>query len=493
MKTFLNSLGLKALLFFLAFSLRVWHLFSLNYDWYGDSYHHWLISRLTMENNFYYMDFKPKTMNLVWLPLYHYVSAFFMKLTGLVDLTIPHFISIFSGSISCILVFEISKTIYKKNWLGILAALILAFQPWFIAINSLAITESLSIMLVLASLYYYFKEKLIHCALVSALGMLVRYENWIFSGLIFIIGLYERKLKGLSLLTFLSGGMLVLFSWSFWSFINTGNPFEWILLQAKMNEIAVSWIIGKTKNYWDLFHYYDLILRMSFGIFAISIIMAIKEKNKLAKTLFLIMMIFLSYRSLEYFLNMDLGEERFIVALLPFMAILAAPVLDHEKNFLKLKPKKKLLMGIGLLMLTMTPLMDQIWIFNKKSYTLHPEIRAGKWLKENHSNGKIICDSPTTIYYSDLRLDLFISSVHVLNELQDLNELSIESYLINNNVRYIVWLQSPYSNTWNIFRFLENKETYKIRRIEFKLVYADIGWEHDYGIPYVYVYEINIS
>ncbi|MEM3506060.1 MAG: hypothetical protein QXT31_00160 [Candidatus Bathyarchaeia archaeon] len=343
MKNSLNSLSLKVLLFFLAFSLRVWHLFSLNYDWYGDSYHHWLISRLTMENNFYYTDFKPKTMNLVWLPLYHYLSAFLMKLTGLTDLTIPHFISIFSGSISCILVFEISKIIYKKNWLGILASLILAFQPWFIAINSLALTESLSIMLVLASLYYYFKEKPIHCALISALGMLVRYENWLFFGLIFIIGLYEKKLKGLSLLTFLSLGMLVFFSWSFWSFINTGNPFEWAFLQTRMNEVAVSWAIGKTKNYWDIFHYYDLILRMSFGIFMISIIMAIREKNKLVKTLFSIMMIFLFYRSLEYFLNMNLGEERFIVALLPFMAILAAPASNCEKNFYKLKLKKKLL------------------------------------------------------------------------------------------------------------------------------------------------------
>jgi len=440
-----------------------------------------------MENNFFYTDFKPKTMNLVWLPLYHYLSAFFMKLTGLSDLTIPHFISIFSGSISCILVFEISKLIYKKDWLSFLAGLILAFQPWFIAINSLALTESLSIMLILASFYYYFKEKIVYCALVSTLGMLVRYENWLFFGLMFILALYEKKLKIQNLLILLGGGILVVFSWSFWSFINTGNPLEWALLQAKMNEVAVSWVLGKTRNYWDLFHYYNMILEMTFGIFLISIIMAIKEKNKLVKTLFLTMMIFFFYRSFEYFLKMNLGEERFIITVLPFMAILSAPILDHEKWICKSKSKKKLFIGIGLLMLTIAPLMNQIWIFDKKSYTLHPEIRAGKWLKENYSNGKIVCDSPTTIYYSDLKPNLFISSIHILNEL---NEISLISYIRNKNIRYIVWLQTPYSNTWNIFNFLKDKESYRIENIEFKLVYADTGWEHDYGAPYVYIYEV---
>ena len=139
--------------------IRLLYMIYRGVDYYGDSYHHWLISYLTATNGYVYTDFKPKTMNIVWLPLYHYVNAFFMNLTGIYDLTVPHALNLILGSLTCVLVYKITKQFCNRELLGIAAGSALALQPWFIDLNTLALTETLSSFLVVLSIYYYFEKK----------------------------------------------------------------------------------------------------------------------------------------------------------------------------------------------------------------------------------------------------------------------------------------------------------------------------------------------
>jgi len=66
-------------IFVSALVVRLWFMTYRGVDYYGDSYHHWLISYLTATNGYVYTDFKPNTMNIVWLPLYHYANAFLIR------------------------------------------------------------------------------------------------------------------------------------------------------------------------------------------------------------------------------------------------------------------------------------------------------------------------------------------------------------------------------------------------------------------------------
>ncbi|MEM2896343.1 MAG: glycosyltransferase family 39 protein [Candidatus Bathyarchaeia archaeon] len=454
-------------------------------------------------NGFHYSDFKPLTpqstssLILVWLPLPHYLNAISMYILNSHSLVVPHMINLIFGSLTCSLAYLISKKIFDNRLPAFAAGVMLSFQPWFIGINVLGLTETLSSFFVILVLYFYLMNEHNKGGVASIMGMLTRYENWLFSGLLVLLLLPEivrGKISLKKIAPYILGALAVVSVWSFWSFINVGDPFAWYQLQSSMVRSSVEGTIGTNRNFRDIFHYVWLLNAMTLGIFSMSIVVGAwaSKKERLVITL---MLLIVGYRSLEYFLGMDLGEERFIVMVLPFVAILMSRLfknLQGQRSFSALNLKKKMLIALVLILLTILPFASQIWVFNAKVYVIRPEMRVGVWLRQNYSEGLVLTDSPTVIYFSSIEVDRFVSSSSLDVDI-GANLTKRVDWLRSHNISYLVWHRVPYSGVWLKFPELADAEDHEIQGLLFKVVYVDKGWEHDYGVPDIFVYRIEYS
>jgi hypothetical protein len=478
--------------FAIALAIRLWHWGSLSCDWYGDSYHHWLISYLTMENSFAYSDFKTPGMNLVWLPLFHYLSAIGMYATGILDLTVPKALNIIAGSACCSLASAMAEDSFGSRISGLAGGLVLAFQPWFIGLNVLGLSENLSAFFMLLSIFFYIRGRLAASSFVAMLGMLTRYENWLYAAILLALGVLQRRFRAKDLALHILCMAAVFVGWSYWSYANTGSPLFWYESEVSMVQNDVSWTIGVERNYWDLFHYLWLLMVMTSGLF-VAAILAPKDNFRSRAISYFLVSIFLA-ASLGYYFRANLGEERFVISAVPLISILSPWAIGDRFKGVDLRSGRgRALMGLALILITVVPLASQIWVFEKKCYAIGPEKRGGLWLRDNYRDGGIFCDSPTTIYFSRVDPRKFASPDLGAEwaKLEGRGGRSPLEWLKANDIKYIVWMRTSYSNAPALFPDLGAGVDVDAGEVAFKLVYEDLGWELEYGAPKVFIYEVS--
>ncbi|MEM2988482.1 MAG: hypothetical protein QXU06_01015 [Candidatus Bathyarchaeia archaeon] len=475
------------MVFMAALAIRIWHWSSLSCDWYGDSYHHWLISYLTMKNAFVYSDFRAPGMNLVWLPLFHYLSAIGMWATGIADLTIPKALNIVIGSACCALAMAIAEDSFGSRIAGLIGGLGLAFQPWFVGINVLGLSESLSAFLMLSSLFFYLRGRFASSSLAATLGMLTRYENWLHAALLLALGVFQRRFRAKDSAIHILSMAIVFAGWSYWSYANTGSPLYWYEAEASAVRHDVSWVLGTERGYWDLFHYFWLLNAMTAGLFVVALLAPRRDFRLRAISLFLLSIF--STASVGYYLGANLGEERFVISAVPLISILSPWIIqDRLKGMGSRALRRGALIALALILITVIPFLSQIWIFERKCYAIGPERRGGLWLKENYRGGRIFCDSPAAIYFSEIDPRKFIS-IDPLAEGIGRGDRILE-WLKASGVRYIVWMRASYSSSCVLFPDLGDGGDMDAGEASFKLVYEDSGWELEYGAPKVLIYEV---
>jgi len=487
-----SRLGLAYLaVFAAALAIRLWHWGSVGCDWYGDSYHHWLISYLTMRNSFAYSDFKEPGMNLVWLPLYHYLSAIGMYATGITDLTIPRALNVIIGSACCALASAIARDSFGSRAAGLAGGLILAFQPWFIGLNALGLSENLSAFLMLSSLYFYLGGRFARSSLAAMLGMLTRYENWLYAAILLALGILQRRFRAKDLAIHALCMASVVAGWSYWSYANTGSPLYWLEAEGSMVRHDVSWVLGAERGYWDAFHYFWLLNTMTAGLFILALL-APKGGFRLRALHSLLLSIFL-FVSAGYYLGMNLGEERFAISAVPLISILSSWIIQDPSRLWGIGPRargRRALIALALILLTAVPFASQIWVFERKCYAIAPERRGGLWLRENYRGGGIFCDSPIVIYFSGIDPGKFASTDFGSGD-GGIDEGRLIEWLRARDVRYVVWMRASYSSSCVIFPDLGKGGDFDAGWALFKLAYEDEGWELEYGAPKVLIYEMS--
>ena len=127
-----------------------WALFDVP-DYWGDAYHNWLVERLTLENGFTYTDYKGR--ELVWLPLFRYLAAAVMGVTGFDGLLPGRLVSIAAGTAAVGLVAgAASRWTGRTEW-GVFAGLLLALNPWHVAYSWMNMPEALGTFWVALAFY----------------------------------------------------------------------------------------------------------------------------------------------------------------------------------------------------------------------------------------------------------------------------------------------------------------------------------------------------
>jgi 4-amino-4-deoxy-L-arabinose transferase-like glycosyltransferase len=467
--------------------VRVWRTFT-RIDYYGDSYHHWLISYLTATNSYIYTDFKPNTMNIVWLPLYHYINAFLMNISGIYDLAVPHSVNIVAGSLTCILVYKTARLSLNRT-LAMAAGLSLAVQPWFIEINSWGVTETLAALLIISAIYFYFKGNPAYTSISIALSMLTRYEGWVFASMLLFAAVTERRWRRRQYVLYLVACLSVVLSWFLWSYLNTSDFMAWYRLQSTMLRWDMLFLGGQQRLDLDnLTLYPRLALDTTSYVFLIGLAACIVKKppRRNAIVLALVELAYILMISFQHSLGFALLHPRHLVYVFPITATLCFQILERIdiKKISHILPKK-IALSILIVILIAMPTVIQIDLFKPKTYLIEYEMDAGLELRRIYRGGNVICDSPAVIYYSQLDPRSFYSSNYLFWYSGTWNKVELQEWLNEHHIVYLVWQNVSYSATWWLLPELAQGKSLRIDRIEFKLMYKSST-----GLPPIYVYEI---
>jgi hypothetical protein len=214
-------------------------------------------------------------MNLVWLPLYHYLIAFLMSLTQTWNISVLHWFNLILGSLTCMLIYILTLQVSNEASLAFFAGLSLAVQPWFIELNVLGLTETLTVFLLILTLIFYFHFKLnFFLPAIIGLLMLTRYEAWFFSSILALTLLFQKKKKIFLSCIFVMA--LIFLVWCLWSYINVFDPLAWFKMQKSMVEWDWLYAYGETSSSLKrIIEYPKLIMDVTSNLFLLGLISGI--------------------------------------------------------------------------------------------------------------------------------------------------------------------------------------------------------------------------
>lgn len=239
-----KTLALCAGVFVLALAVRAWTNTWLT-DFWGDSYHHWLITRLTMARGGVYSDYKG--LETVWSPLYHYLSIIPLRLSGRGDIAPLQWMNTLWGSLACALSAYLAWQLYANRVAAFAAGMVLAAMTWHIAFSGMNVAEVFSGVLILSAVllilapqadtadqitpWRRFRHGLLF--LIALAMPLTRTDLSIYLGIMVVWLVISRSYARVSLI--LCAVLLAVSGWSAWSFYKTGSFLYWYEQYAQNN------------------------------------------------------------------------------------------------------------------------------------------------------------------------------------------------------------------------------------------------------------------
>jgi 4-amino-4-deoxy-L-arabinose transferase-like glycosyltransferase len=222
------------------------------------------------------VEYKPPLFTWVMLPFYYVLQNLQLATESVFRLPSALF-----GAASAVLVFLIAKTIYNEKT-GLAAAIIFITAPPMLFSSSIAMMESFSIFLILASIYSYLREKIAFGAFFLGLLILTKWL-YVLSPIVFVSLFFFRKPKFRQvLLSFIAVPLFLAsylaISWAFGSFDNLA----YILLADIMRSEPASLL--------NLLANIVMLLNYTFPISIFFLVFAISERSDFWKEKHVILM-----------------------------------------------------------------------------------------------------------------------------------------------------------------------------------------------------------
>jgi hypothetical protein len=469
-------------------------------DFWGDAYHHWLISRLTLANQWIYTDYKG--LETIWLPGYHYLISAVMFGWERFDLLPAHATNMILGGLACGLVAWLVSDI-TNNWLvGLGAGLTLALLPWHIAYSHINMPEVMAGVLLLALLLAVCRDWLALLPWLAFVSTLTRHELTLS---IFLIGLWLWRQRRWPITRRLwLGSGLGLVVWSCWSWYHTGDLLGWwrrslnaAAHDARFNNEAgvrltdIGTLVGVVNQAYPLL--------AVVGLTAIALIIGIRfyeRRYHFPKWAWLLIALVGAHWLVlgRSFVAgyLPVADPRFILVTLPVLvgvgviAIAAAP---HDIIRLSLT-------ALYILMLLVS-LSDQMPAFSEMAYIINPERVAGEYLAEiatPEDKYNYWVDAPVAIYYSNLNPQRFFSSDVLLPTKTRYRDDTLNIALTaikEHNIRYVLWEDVPYTFVGEVWPQMAEAVAFEQNGYRFEPVFRFAGWELDYGAKPTILWQIK--
>lgn len=389
--------------------------------------------------------------------------------------------------------------LFKNHWQAAISALFLAVQPWHIDYSTTGSDRILLGLLIVALSYAMLTGRVKLFSALAILTILTAYEGWFIVPLEIVLGLVVGRwtLRHVTLLGIISASTAVL--WIGWNAATFGSPFYFIV-----SYLQSSGYIFKL-NPAGLTFYLVLATAMTFGLFLIGLGAMLLRKTPFpsyVRALAVLIAGYVGLYSVAHCFGFDAGDlAGRLVPILPMVALsvsFAFPTVPSRR-------RRQLLVGIILLAMLMIPYYAQTSIGPKKMYVIPPEQRVGYQLRALYQSGKVICDLPAVIYYSGLNPSTYMSSSSLSWYVKNLSTRSLERWIDDNDVRFVVWQNITASQLPEILPMLGASVNYQpslyaVGSMRLQLVYEDSfatgHWEHDpsfAGPPPIFIFQVYLQ
>jgi hypothetical protein len=463
-------------------------------DFWGDAYHHWLISRLTLENNWVYADYKG--LETVWLPGYHYLTALAMTLFGRPDLGPAHLVNVILGALACGLVTQLVSEITHDWRVGLAAGLTLALLPWHIAYSYINMPEVMAGVLLLLCLLAARRNHAIWLALLAFTGTLTRHELTL---LFVAIGLWLLwRQRWSAALGLAAGTVLGLGVWSLWSWHVTGDGLAW-------------WSQYREATAWDARFWAEAGVRLAdaqtlleaarhafpplipVGLVLIGVLV-IPQWRKRVPVEGWLLLVLVGFHWLVLGSGFATGHlpsanPRYVLVSLPLLAGAASVTVSAISS----KALRALVTGICAVLLLWS-LSRELPGFRDMAYVLAPERAAGEYLGAVAAHeGGFWVDAPVSIYFSGLDPERFHSSdgllPHTLRAPGSDADRALKA-ILEHNIRFVLWEDVSYTYVQRIWPQMADGRSFEQNGVGFSPVFQYSGWELDYGARPTILWEI---
>ncbi len=382
-------------------------------------------------------------------PLYTLLMAFFIKL-GFNVFFASNSVGLISAVMSVVFVYLILKESgFGKA--GLLAAFFLAVINDFVIYTMNGMETSFYIMLILAVIYFYIKEKMVITSMFLGLVALTRPDGLVLAAVVYAYYLItKRKIPWTSLAIFIA----IILPWFIFAKLYSGS-FLPISLMGKQIQGAVSTIPFVVRL---LGFFYDRCYLILFPFFALGLITAYRFKK-----LYLLLLWAAAY-ILAYII---VGVETYawyLIPLIPVFVIIASLGIDKVVEFIKLKSKKILpfIFIVGIIFLIIpTSILGMHHYINKVDPNWRSYITVSLWLKDNVPQDSSLMFGAIGYvgYYGGQRI---IDTVFLVTELpEDIGRYgSIEEFTLNYTAIY-----EYYKPDYTIYRYTPGIDNYEKAKV----------------------------
>ncbi len=434
-------------------------------DFWGDSHHNLIMSRLTLVNDWAYSDFKDR--HLTWLPAIRYWGAIVQWVTGTYSLQVMNVANSILGIATVGIGAHFATKLFENKW-ALYAGVILAIQPYSIVFSYMNMAEVLGALVVLGWFYGLHKQIPWVILITTFLAVLTRTELIYLVGItiiyLFVIG--ERKRAFWSAIG-AGTGLILWFAYSWWA---TGNPLGWMLIR-----------IGSTTSSTE-FYTEDANLIIRYGLlplfallqaFPLIVFFIWLKKTAITFNEYSIQTL-IGFFLLNHFIFFLLAqttiisypEARFFAIVLPIATIWFVWLMAHG-YFRAFVDQRKVIVFLGFCLL-------QLIIPYYRQYSLQPRKEIGYWMKDNlREDTKIWSDLAVPIVESEIDPKAFISSFYLLDETpyQEGDAQRIARALISNEVEYVASYPEIFDYSTFLIPDLREFEPFEWQGITFVPVY----------------------
>lgn len=307
--------------------------------------------------------------------------------------------------LAVLLTYSIARKIFNVP-IALLSALILSLAPLFIMFTGLILTEPLAIVLALTGLFLFLEpssnRKKFFAGILFSLSFLTKFPQGIFFAAACLVILINkekilRKINALAAIT--TGFLLPVIPYLYFNHILYHNPFE-PFVSGTMIVTTATWLYGSGITYYFTHFFLATPLYLFFFSYIYLFIKEKRYQDRNQQTL-----LYICILTLLYFLYVPRKEVRYLVTILPLLAITVAYSIYTITYFLKskrhpfIRPKAFFTVWIILLIITIptTLYYEQPPTFNKE---------LNEIIAKNNLTGTILTSDPSFVSFLDNHLIL---------------------------------------------------------------------------------------
>ena len=456
-------------IFIIALASRLFLLALGFVDYWGDAHHNLIMSKLTLENGFIYTDFKDRAV--AWLPFYRYWGSLVLLVTGSYSLTVINIANTFIGALVVSLTSWIGAQLINPKT-GLLIGITAAIIPYMMVFSYTSMPEMLGALLLLGWFYGLYKSNIWLIVICSALGALTREEITFLIGVSVLPLFYFKNYKAVG---YSIGGLVLgLGIWSWWAYLNFGNPLSWLLNRFESTTSSTAFY-AETGNFWV--EYLLTPLSSLVQVFPLLLLFLwIKRPDSKSDSESNQWMFLTGFLVLVHWIFIFVAQFKIIAYPDPRMFILTVPfAIIWFFNLVK-RGYFKDFVSRKVIFIFLVISLIQLVVPYYRQYSLQPRKEVGEWIKENVQGDDLIwSDLAVSIVESERDPNFYISSDKLIpKEIKqtEIEEDYIADAIVSKEINYITSYKAPFDYTQTLWPEIQDQQPFEWKGITFVPVFS---------------------